>query len=231
MSPTQPKRPHTTLVYAISADGKISDVGRTQEKFGSEADYAHLERQVAIADATLVGAETLRAGGTAMRIQNPQSIAEREAQGKPPQAIQIICSNSGKIDPNLPFFSQAVPRWLITTEAGAKNWEDGSGFDRVIAIETAEGNVDLNAALAQLLDLGIDRLAVLGGGGFVAALFEEDAIDEFHLTVCPVVFGGSKAPTPVDGPGLPPEKIPQLELKSAQTVGQEVFLHYHVVRS
>ena len=35
-------RPHTTVVMAMSADGKIADVRRSPARFGSLADKAHL---------------------------------------------------------------------------------------------------------------------------------------------------------------------------------------------
>ena len=54
-------RPHTTVVLAMSADGKIADVKRSPARFGSAADKAHLEKQVAQVDAVLFGAGTLRA--------------------------------------------------------------------------------------------------------------------------------------------------------------------------
>ncbi|MDR9405249.1 MAG: dihydrofolate reductase family protein, partial [Halothece sp. Uz-M2-17] len=56
-------RPHTTVVLAMSADGKIADTARSAAEFSSHIDRAHLERQVAKADAILFGAGTLRAHG------------------------------------------------------------------------------------------------------------------------------------------------------------------------
>ncbi|MGB7058991.1 MAG: dihydrofolate reductase family protein, partial [Geitlerinemataceae cyanobacterium] len=53
-------RPKTTAIVAMSADGKISDVNRSSQLFGSDTDLAHLERQVALSDGVIVGAGTLR---------------------------------------------------------------------------------------------------------------------------------------------------------------------------
>jgi 5-amino-6-(5-phosphoribosylamino)uracil reductase len=58
-----------------------------------------------------------------------------------------------------------------------------------------------------------------------------DLIDEMWLTVCPLLLGGTNAPTPVAGSGFPENLAPRLELLSAQAEGQEVFLHYRLQRS
>lgn len=220
--------PITTVVLAMSADGKIADAARSPALFGSPADKAHLEYQVALADGILSGAGTLRAGGTAMRVVRRKLIQARERQGKPPQPVQIICSRTGNIDPQLRFFRQPIPRWLLSTAAGAKLWQEKSVFERVMAIENSEGEIDLPAALSQLALLGIERLAVLGGGELVASLLAADSIDEIWLTVCPLILGGKNAPTPVDGIGFPANISPRLELLEVKPVGDEVFLHYRL---
>ncbi|MBD1814470.1 dihydrofolate reductase family protein [Microcoleus vaginatus DQ-U2] len=106
--------PHATVILAISADGKIADAVRSPARFGSANDKAHLEQQVAASDAVLFGNGTLQAYGTTMRVISPELVKQREVQGKPPQPVQIVCSRSAQFDPNLRFFQQPVPRWLLT---------------------------------------------------------------------------------------------------------------------
>jgi 5-amino-6-(5-phosphoribosylamino)uracil reductase len=129
------QRPRTTVVLAMSADGKISDTGRSHPTFGSKQDFDHLERQVAAADAVLAGSATLKAGGTAMRVVNPELIAQRLKAGKPEQPIQIVCTRTADLDPTLRFFQQPVPRYLLTTSQGAARWQGQVGFDRILAGE------------------------------------------------------------------------------------------------
>ena len=107
-------RPLATVILAISADGKIADAVRSPARFGSANDKAHLEQQVAASDAVLFGNGTLQAYGTTMRVISPELLKQRELQGKPPQPVQIVCSRSVQFDPNLRFFQQPVPRWLLT---------------------------------------------------------------------------------------------------------------------
>lgn len=228
------KRPHTTIVLAISADGKIADAQRSPPRFGSPADKAHLESQVAQADGVLFGAATLRAGGTAMKVVNPDLIQRRLDQGKPPQPVQIVCSGSAKIDPQLRFFRQVVPRWLLTTPAGAVGWQERPEFEQVLVISEensanpAENQDDWIPVFEQLAELGLQRLAILGGGELIASLLAVDLVDELWLTICPLLLGGANAPTPVDGVGFAAEFAPRLELLSAQPIEQEVFLHYRL---
>jgi 5-amino-6-(5-phosphoribosylamino)uracil reductase len=224
------QRPLTTVVLAMSADGKISDVGRSHPTFGSKDDFDHLERQVAMADAVLAGSATLKAGGTAMRVVNPELIAQRQNAGKPEQPIQIVCSRTGDLDPTLRFFQQSVPRYLLTTTTGAKRWQAQAGFDRVLSGETAEHEVDWHSALGELYKDGVEHIAVLGGGEIVAALLAADLIDELHLTICPLLIGGKTAPSPVEGTGFLQGQAPHLELLSVRQVEGELFLHYRVLR-
>jgi 5-amino-6-(5-phosphoribosylamino)uracil reductase len=223
-------RPHTTVVLAMSADGKISDALRSPTLFGSPNDKAHLETQVALADAILVGATTLRSGESAMRLINPELLKQREQQGKPPQPVQIICSRNAEINPQIRFFSQPIPRWLLTTPEGAKRWEQQPGFDRILVSNGGDKGIDWQTAFSEMAQLGLARIAVLGGGELVASLVAEDLIDEFWLTVCPLIIGGTTAPTPVEGAGFLTAQAPRLELLSASQVEQELFLHYRLQR-
>lgn len=229
-------RPHTTVILAMSADGKIADARRSPARFSSPADQAHLEKQIALVDGVLFGAGTLRAYGTTIRISNPQLLKEREQTGKPLQPLQIVCSRSAEIDPQLRFFRQPVPRWLLTTAAGALSWQvrqsesEVVNFEQILGVETLAGNIDWINAFKQLAQLGVERLAILGGGELVASLLAADLVDEFWLTVCPLILGGAAAPTPVEGEGFASDLARRLVLLTVETIQQEIFLHYRLQR-
>ena len=268
-------RPYATVILAISADGKIADKVRSPARFGSANDKAHLEQQVAANDAVLFGNGTLQAYGTTMRVISPELLKQRELAGKPPQPVQIVCSRSPEFDPNLRFFQQPVPRWLLTggegdvsngqdarstmdeLSCGTGNGQDarstrdefscGTGiwpvhkkliensatsqFDRTIHAKTTDGEIDWMDAFQQLASLGIQRLAILGGGKLVASVLAAGLVDELWLTVCPLILGGVDAPTAVEGKGFLADLAPKLELLAVKQVDQEVFLHYKVDRA
>lgn len=229
-SPNTDSRPHTTLILAMSADGKISDRGRSPARFGSAADQAHLEAQVALADAVLFGAGTLRAYGTTMSVRDEGLRAARQQRGQAPQPIQMVCSASGELDPGARFFAQAVPRWLLTTSEGAQRWQATAAFERVWTVPlTPQGAMDWPRIGRSLAQQAIGRVAVLGGGQLTAALLAAGLVDEIWLTVCPLVLGGATAPTPVDGAGFWASQAPRLQLLSVTQNAQEVFLHYRLL--
>lgn len=225
ISPFNPKRPQVTVVIAMSADGKIADKARSPARFGSRRDREHLETQIAQADAVLFGAGTLRAYHTSLPISNPELINQRRDRGQPPQPLQIVCSASGNLDPDWRFFSQPFPRGLLTTPQQAHLWQDTPYFSQIIAAETP---FDWSDILPQFVALGIQRLAVLGGGQLIGAFMSQNVIDELWLTLCPVILGGENAPTAVEGDGFLAENAKFLQLITVQTVGDEIFLHYRV---
>ncbi len=240
-------RPHTTVVLAMSVDGKIADFRRSPARFGSRVDKAHLEKQIATSDAVLFGAGTLRAYGTTLTISDPTLVGLRAQGGKPPQPVHIVTTHSANLNPEINFFKQPVRRWLLTTASGELLWkghlqkftstvrtrakECSPEFEQILVFETPTREIDIPAALKHLATLHITRLVVLGGGELVASMLELDLIDELWLTVCPLILGGNTAPTPVEGKGFLPYLAPKLQLLEVHTVEQEVFLHYRLQRS
>ena len=233
-------RPHITAVLAMSADGKIADATRRAARFPSAVDKAHLEAQVALADATLFGAGTLRAYGTTLPVSDMALIEERRSRQQPDQPVQIVCSAMCKLDRAWPFFRQPVPRWLITTTEGIQPWRSSSDghrpFSQVLINERPFNwqavMQDLRTGKSGLSETSrrapIERLLIMGGGELVASLLCENLIDELYLTICPLLIGGKTAPSPVGGLGFTLPRTPQLKLQSTKVEGNEVFLHYKV---
>jgi 5-amino-6-(5-phosphoribosylamino)uracil reductase len=215
----------------MSADGKIADFERSPARFGSPADKTHLETQIAKADGVLFGAGTLRAYGTTLRVTDPDLLQQRQQHGKAPQPVQIVCSRTGQLNAEYPFFKQPVPRWLLTTSTGAAPWYKSSAFERILTVTLKESRLDWVSAMELLSDAGLRRIVIAGGGDLVASLLSVHAIDELWLTVCPLLLGGSSAPSPVEGRGFPADLAPRLELLSSEAIAHEVFLHYRIKRT
>lgn len=215
-------RPHTSVILAMSADGKIADAHQSAARFASATDKMRLEQHLSRMDAALFGANTLRAYHTSLAIRHPDFLAYRQQQGLSPQPIQIVCSNSGHLDPQMKFFQQPFPRWLITQSDKVPTWKNRGLFEYILACG------DWHSIFRQFTALGIKKLAILGGGELIASLLAEDLIDEIYLTICPLLLGGNKAATPLGGTGFMADYARKLQLLSVETVEQEIFLHYRL---
>jgi 5-amino-6-(5-phosphoribosylamino)uracil reductase len=226
------RRPQVTVILAMSADGKIADFQHSAARFGSKNDKAHLEKQIAATDAVLFGAGTLRAYGTTLTITNPNLLEHRENSGKVSQPLHILITETADINPEIRFFKQPVRRWLLTTESGASFWRHRFEFEQILVfkdnLKLPQEKINLSAALQHLATVGIEKLAVLGGSQLVASMIEQNLVDELWLTICPLILGGTNAPTPIGGVGFTEKMAPRLELLEVQTIDQEIFLHYRV---
>ena len=222
--------PQTTVVLGMSADGKITDKKGSAARFGSIADKIHLEEQISLVDGVIFGAKTLRAYGTSLPITNAQLIHSRKERQQNLQPLHILVSGSAKVDSRSRFFSQPIPRWLLTTEKGASLWPGNNYFERILVGATNHSGFIWQEILPVLKALGIAKLAILGGGQLVASLLAARAVDDIWLTVCPLILGGDGTPTPVGGEGWLQSEGVELDLLEVKQIKNEVFLHYKVVK-
>lgn len=72
---------------------------------------------------------------------------------------------------------------------------------------------------------GVTRLLVEGGGEILALFLEAQAIEELHLTLCPLLVGGRDIPSLVGGLGFGVSQAPRATLLNVQQVGDELYLH------
>jgi 5-amino-6-(5-phosphoribosylamino)uracil reductase len=220
----------TTVVLAMTADGKISAVDPRAPRDSDRADKAHLEYQVSLADLILVGAGTIRAEGTTFVITNPELLAARQVRGQSPQPITCVVSRSLELSLDLPFFQQDVERWIFTTRTALQKSSHTQALEKVANLITL-GDTDLewDPGYSIMAERGICKVVALGGGSLTASLVGAKRIDDWWLTIWPVIYGGEKAPTPVEGEGFVPRSAPHLQLVETRQVNSELFLHYRTL--
>jgi 2,5-diamino-6-(ribosylamino)-4(3H)-pyrimidinone 5'-phosphate reductase len=199
------KRPHLSINFALSADGKISSVAKRPSGWTSPDDHARLLELRKDADALLVGRGTLA--------------ADRMTLKAPQDPRRCVVSRSGNFDPAHPLFhTPGGPVHLLATE----------GTCRAIAGATLHHG-SLASFLEDLDSLGVRRVHCEGGGELVFALLEFDAVDEIHLTWAGhTLFGGREAPTLSGVPGdfLPSSREFELTDFDPRPETGECFLSY-----
>lgn len=226
--PRTGKRPTVRLMMAMTADGKIATVAREAARFGSQEDQRRLREQVAWADALIVAAGTLRAHGSTFTVSRPDLVAQREVRGQRPQPTSVVVTRSLDLPLDIPFFTgQRIPRMIATTAPNERRARER--FAGLAEVFAAGGrDVDVGALVRGLAERGMEHLLGLGGGELNYALVAAGLLDEVFLTVSPYFFGGTNAPTIIDGPGFAVEEAVKLVLVSCDAVDGEVFLHYRV---
>jgi len=222
----------TTLILGMSADGKINPEDTSKSARFSAVDFAHLEYQTSLADLILVGAGTIRSEGRAFMIKNPELLAARKIRGQSPQPITCLISHSLDLPLTMPFFSQEVERWIFTVQKSLECSSDTVSLGKTCELFSfGDTDLDWDRAYNLILDRDIRKVVALGGGSLTASLLKAGRIDDWWLTVAPTIYGGKNAPTPVEGEGFIPEKAPLLELIETRQVGNEMYLHYRVLRA
>ncbi|MEH2047870.1 RibD family protein [Nostoc sp.] len=221
----------TTLVLAMTADGKISAVDPKAPREPDVVDQAHLEYQASLADLILVGAGTIRAEGETFTIRDRELLAAREVRGQSPQPITCVVSGSLNLSPDLPFLSQDIERWIFTTRTALQRSSDTTTLQKLAElIDLGDTHLDWDRAYTLMAERGIHKVVALGGGSLTAALVHAGRIDDWWLTIWPVIYGGRHAPSPVEGEGFVPNAAPHLELIETRQVGSDLFLHYRTIK-
>ncbi|MBW4616184.1 MAG: dihydrofolate reductase family protein [Desmonostoc vinosum HA7617-LM4] len=221
----------TTVVLAMTVDGKISPEDPTAPRDFDAIDYAHLEYQVSLADLVLVGAGTIRAESGTFTINDLELLAGRQVRGQSDQPISCVVSRSLNIPSTLSFFKQDVERWILTTRAGVESNAEATTISKLAdLIELGDTDLDWNRAYTIMAERGIRKVVALGGGSLTAALLQAGRIDDWWLTIWPIIYGGQHAPSPVEGEGFIPAIAPHLELIETRQVGSELFLHYRTLK-
>ncbi len=193
--------PWVRLVLAISLDGRLAfpfDGGLT---LGSSGDRRVLEEALAWADGTLMGDKTLRTHKSTCLIKQSDLLEKRTLEGRSKQPISIILSKGNSHSNNWTFFKQPVERWLlrsIQSDLIDEQLAAPQGYDRQL---TFTG--DWNLTLSRLTELGISRVAILGGAKLSNSLLHADLVDELQLTITPRILGGFHTWIPMSNSDLP----------------------------
>jgi riboflavin-specific deaminase-like protein len=211
---------------AMTADGKIASANRKISAFSSRADHAHLLKLREKAHAIITGAGTLNA-------QPEITLKPGEKTRKNPP-LRVIASGRGQVDLQHKIFrTKGAPTIILTTDSISRRRLKELKVTADIVEVFGEKEIDFLSAFDFLrAEWGVKRILSEGGGHLNDSLFRADAVDELNLTVCPLILGGTDAPTISDGIGFNRlNDATRFKLKSRKLVKNEMFLVYQVVRN
>ncbi|WP_326810451.1 pyrimidine reductase family protein [Streptomyces scopuliridis] len=184
-------RPWLRANMVSTLDGAAHHGGRSQS-ISSAADMRIFGTLRALADAVVVGAETVRLEGYRPARARDAFAARRAAAGQASAPVIAVVSASLALDFSLPLFTAPVVPTLILTGAAAPP-------ERILAAEKAGVEVviagdgpgaDPERVVHALADRGLVRLLTEGGPRLLGQFVAAGVLDELCLTVSPMLTSG-----------------------------------------
>jgi 2,5-diamino-6-(ribosylamino)-4(3H)-pyrimidinone 5'-phosphate reductase len=220
------KLPFVLVNMAMTADGKIATASRLVSSFGSAYDHEHLLALRATADAVMAGARTVDSAPINLGPGSAEFRRQRLERGLEDYHLRVVVSRSGSINPRAKIFQHRFSPILILTtrRTGASRLKRLRAVADVVKI-CGRSEINFNAAFRWLRrEWRVKRLLCEGGGELNAALFRAGLVDELHLTICPKIFGGHRAPTIAEGLGFSSlAAAERFQVKYVRQIGGELF--------
>lgn len=216
--------PHVSLKLALSLDGRIATrSGASKWVTGPEA-RAKVQELRAVHDAVAVGI------GTAVT-DDPRLTVRDEAlsvYGRSP--LRVVFDTHLR----LPLHSRLVktardnPTWVLCASEAAAAPEHAltdAGCMVIRVPSSAEGRVDVSAALRLLAEQGVVSVLVEGGAELAGSLLASRNADELHAFVAPILLGPRGRPGAVDwaGPDTPTE-APRIVEPTWELCGRDAYV-------
>ncbi|WP_432175962.1 pyrimidine reductase family protein [Streptomyces sp. Tue6028] len=172
-------------------DGAAQHDGRSQP-ISSATDMRVFGVLRGLADAVVVGAETVRQEGYRPARAREAFAALREAAGQGPAPAIAVVSAGLDLDFSLPLFTSPLVPTLVLTGAAADpdRIEAARAAGARVLIAGDGAGVDPARAVRALGDLGLTRLLTEGGPRLLGQLIAAGVLDELCLTVSPMLTAG-----------------------------------------
>jgi len=206
----------------MSLDGKIATKSGDSH-ISSKDDLRALHRLRTRADAVMIGIRT--------ELIDDPLLTVRYVRGRNP--TRVIVDSSARTSSRAKIFNTRPRKILIATTRRAPT-------SKIVALERVgakimccgQSQVDLKKLLHELHRSGIRRIMLEGGGTLNWSMLSAGLVDYIHVTIAPMLIGGDRARTLVEGIGVPTiNKSFRLQLLKVHRRESEIKLVYKVKRN
>jgi diaminohydroxyphosphoribosylaminopyrimidine deaminase/5-amino-6-(5-phosphoribosylamino)uracil reductase len=167
---------------AQSLDGRIATSDGDSQWLTGEADLCHTHRLRALADAVIVGANTVR--------QDDPRLTVRHCSGDQP--VRVV------LDPNLALaadrhvFRDGAAETLVLASADRVGTATRLGHAEIVPLPREGEHLAPQAIRAALARRGLFWLFVEGGGVTVSRFLAAGALDRLQIALAPVILGSGR---------------------------------------
>ena len=190
-------RPLVVFKSAMTLDGKVATRTGDSQWISGEASRARAHRWRAESDAVAVGI------GTAL-IDDPRLTARIEGVARQPRRVVFDSEARLPLDSQLVRGVAEVPLTVVCSRAAkhtAVQALENADVDVIVATGANEA-ARVAHALDELGQRDVQSLLLEGGPHLAGAFLEAGEIDEARMFVAPLLLGGTKAKTAVEGIGI-----------------------------
>jgi diaminohydroxyphosphoribosylaminopyrimidine deaminase/5-amino-6-(5-phosphoribosylamino)uracil reductase len=190
-------RPLVIFKSAMTLDGKVATHTGDSQWISGEASRARAHRWRAESDAVAVGI------GTAL-VDDPRLTARIEGVARQPRHVVFDSEARLPLDSQLVRGIADVPLTVVTSRAASRTSVqalESAGVDVIVATGENEA-ARVQNALGELGAREIQSLLLEGGPHIAGAFLEAGEIDEARMFIAPLMLGGAKARTAVEGIGV-----------------------------
>ncbi len=202
---------------AQSLDGRIATVSGASRWISGHADLVHTHRLRALSDAVVVGAGTVRA-------DDPQ-LTTREVEG--PSPVRVVVDTNRRLDDRYRVFREP-PATLLFCAQDAPG-PDRLGLAPVLRLPRSGEGLDIACLITALVERGLRRIFVEGGGITVSRFLAAGALDRLHVTIAPLLLGSG-----IPAFTLPPAAAPTDGLRfdwSVHRLGADLLVDIPLLRT
>ncbi|HXA71921.1 MAG TPA: RibD family protein, partial [Stellaceae bacterium] len=178
---------------AQSLDGRIATAGGESQWLTGEADLCHTHRLRALADAVIVGANTVR--------QDNPRLTVRHCSGDQP--VRVVLDANLALPRDRDVFCDGAAQTLVLAAADRVAKQTRIGQAEIVPLAREGERLAPAAIRTALAGRGLYWLFLEGGGVTVSRFLAAGALDRLQIALAPVILGSGR-------PSLQLPEIPAL---------------------
>lgn len=214
-------RPYVILNAAMTLDGKIATRTGSSEISGPE-DLKRVHQIRKENEAIMVGINTVL-------VDDPRLTVHKISSTNSNNPLRVVVDSQARTPVDARILNNDAPTIIaVSKKAPSENVEKLK--EKAEVIFCGEDKVDLVDLMEKLKIKGINSLMLEGGATLNFSMLKNGLVDEVRVCIAPMIVGGSKARTLVDGKGFDYMKdAVKLELKKSYSLDKDFILEYFVL--
>jgi riboflavin-specific deaminase-like protein len=172
----------TIAHLAQSLDGRIATTAGVSRWLSGTADLLHTHRMRALADAVLVGVNTV--------LHDDPQLTVRRCAGSNP--LRVVIDPERRLDGSQRIFHDSAAPTLLLAAADRAGSGETLGCAEILPVARGGTGLDPHEIRRLLAHRGMTWLFIEGGGITVSRFLAAGALDRLQLTIAPVILGSGR---------------------------------------